>query len=41
VAIGVILASGEGPRGVSDGMDMVSFGRARRDKRCSGVRFRE
>lgn len=41
VSIGVILTSGQGPRGVSDGMDMASFGRARRDERCSGVRLLE
>jgi hypothetical protein len=37
----VILTSGEGPKGVSDGMHMASLGCARRDKRCSGVRLEE
>lgn len=41
VAIEAILTSGEGPMGVLDGMDMASFGRARRDERCSGVRLGE
>jgi hypothetical protein len=41
VSIEVILTSGEGPKGVSDGMHMASLGCARRDKRCSGVRLEE